>query len=825
MTDHGKTAVSRRTFVKGSALAGLGAATFGAASMFGCSSPAPEKPEEKPEQPKTPEAEPERVPTKASAAPMDDTVVWTHCAVNCGSCCALQCHVKDGEIAYVESDNTGSAELGEPQLRACLRGRSIRRWLQSPDRLNKPLKRVGKRGEGKFEEIEWDEALDTIASEMKRIRETYGDEAMTCHYSSGVCQGQVQANPVKRLLNLTGGQLNYYGSYSSAHISAAGTYTYGGGSYGSSFLTIQPGQLVVMFGDSPADTRMGGGAHTHDFAYVRETTGCRVINIDPRMTDTTCGQGGEWIPIRPGTDGALCAALAYEIINNGWADEEFLHTYCVGYDEETLPESAKGKNASYKDYILGNGPDGTPKTPAWAAAITLIPEKRIVDLAREMHESDPCYICQGYGPQRRANGEITARAIMVLPQLLGQIGKPGTSDGRREGSMSVGLGMIPTGENPVKTNIPTFEWPNAILHGEELTALNAGVRGADKMSASIKLIWNYAGNCLTNQHSDINYTHDILADESLVEFIVTSEIFMTDSAKYSDIIIPDLTSQEQLSISSDGYSDNMIAVIFGAPVYEPKFERRGIYEVCADLADRLGVGEAFTEGKTREDWLRQIYDECREKHADWNMPTWEEGYKMGVWKRKPEVNLSLKAFVEDPVANPLKTPSGKIEIYSEKLAGFEETWELAEDEVVTALPIYDPGFLGYEACTEEYPLQITGFHYKAHTHSSYANNEVIQTAAHHVAWVNPIDAEARGIKDGDTIRVFNDCGEIRIEAKVTPRVIPGNVSIPQGMWHDADMAGDKVDHGGCINTLTKYRPSPLAKANPQHSNIGQIAKA
>lgn len=418
MTNHAKTSVSRRTFVKGSALAGLSAAVLGNASAFGYAY-----------------ADEKDNAAAAEAAPAEESIVWTHCAVNCGSCCALQCHVQDGEIKYVESDNTGSSEFEEPQLRACLRGRSIRRWLQSPDRLNVPMKRVGKRGEGKFEEISWDEALDTIASEMKRIRETYGDEAMTSHYSSGVCQGQVQANPVKRLLNLTGGFLNYYGSYSSAHIAAAGTYTYGGGTYGSSFLTLQPGQLVVMFGDSPADTRMGGAAHTKDFAYMRETMGCRVINIDPRMTDTTCGQGGEWIPIRPGTDGALCAALAYEIINNGWADEEFLHTYCVGYDEETLPESAKGQNASYKDYILGNGPDGTPKTPAWAAAITLIPEQRIIDLAREMHEADPVYICQGYGPQRRANGEITARAIMVLPQLLGQMGKPGTSDGRREGSV------------------------------------------------------------------------------------------------------------------------------------------------------------------------------------------------------------------------------------------------------------------------------------------------------------------------------------------------------------------------------------------------------
>ena len=100
-----------------------------------------------------------------------------------------------------------------------------------------------------------------------------------------------------------------------------------------------------------------------------------------------------------------------------------------------------------------------------------------------------------------------------------------------------------------------------------------------------------------------------------------------------------------------------------------------------------------------------------------------------------------------------------------------------------------------------------------------------RTAAHHELWINPVDAEERGIADGDEVRVFNDRGELRIIAKVTPRIIPGTVAMPQGMWHDADMNGDKIDHGGCINTVTIYRPSPLAKANPQHSNICQVAKA
>ncbi len=801
--------VSRRSFVKGSALAGLGlaAAGGGAFSLFGCSSQGGGQ---------TGGSEP---------AESTETVVWTHCAVNCGSTCALQCHIKDGDIAWIESDNTGSAEMDQPQLRACLRGRSLRRWLQDPDRLNYPMKRSegSKRGEGKYEQISWDEAIDTIASELKRIRETYGDEAITIHYASGVSSGLMGNAVVNRLINLTGGYLNYYGSYSSAHISAAGTYTYGGGTYGSNFLTLQDNELVVMFGNSPADTRMGGGGHTHDFAWMREAKNLEVINIDCRMNDTVCGQGGEWIPIRPGTDGALCAALAYEIINNGWADEEFLHTYCVGYDEESMPESAAGQNKSYKDYILGTGYDMVAKTPEWASAITLIPADKIRELAEKIGTTKPVYICQGYGSQRHANGEITSRAIMVLPQLVGQIGLPGTTDGRREGKSAFALSSFPAGENPVKTSLPTFMWPDAILHGEELTSLNAGVQNAEKLSSSIKFIFNYAGNTLTNQHSDINYTHDLLADDTLCEFIVTSEVFMTDSAKYSDIIIPDLTLQEQYSLSANGYADNMEAIIYGSPVYEAKFERRGIYEVCTDIADKLGVKDEFTEGKTREDWLRQILDESREKYPE--LPDWDTGMAQGVWKRTPEATISLEAFIKDPEANPLKTESGKIQIYSEKLAGFAETWELAEDEVISPIPEFDPGFESYVNLTEEYPLLITGFHYKAHTHSSYANNEIIQTAAHHQAWINPVDAEARGIKDGDTVSVFNERGDLRIEAKVTPRVIPGTVAIPQGMWHEADMAGDRVDHGGCINTITIYRPSPLAKANPQHSNIGQVKKA
>jgi Tat-targeted selenate reductase subunit YnfE len=753
-----------------------------------------------------------------------ETIVWNHCAVNCASVCALQCHVQDGEITYVESDNVGAPELGNAQARACLKGRSIRRWLNNPDRLMYPMKRTEgtKRGDEKYDQISWDEALDTIAEKLKYTIDTYGNEAVHFQYSSGVCSGAMMLGySITRLFNLLGGYLNYYGTYSSAQLTAGTLYTYGGGNAGSSLGNVQEGQLVVFFGANPAITRMGGGAHSHDYVQMLETKKPRVVIIDYRLNNSLA-LGGEWVPIRPGTDGALAAALAYIFITEGYTDDEFLHTYCVGYDEESLPESAPA-GSSFKSYILGES-DGTPKTPAWASAITQIPEQRIIDLGNEMGQADPVFICQGKGSERHSNGEITTRMVMVLPQLLGQIGKPGTSDGREPGTSSLPIGIFPVGENPIKTSIPCFKWPDAIRDMKSFTPLNSGLRGAESVGTNIKFIFNYAGNCLTNQHSDINTTHDLLRDESLVEFIVTSEVYMTDSAKYSDIIIPDLTTQEQVDVAALGGGE-MQGVVFAQPVYEPKFERRGIYEVCCDLAERLGVLDEFTEGgKTREDWCKEIYATFLESSP--NAPTWEDGVAMGIYKTgiTPNPIIKLKEFVEDPTANALPTESGLIQIYSEKLAEYAQTWELREDEIISAIPEFDPGFESYVNLDEKHPLIIAGFHHRSSTHSSYANNEIIQASLRHQVWINPADAETRSIEDGATVAITTDRGEIRIEAKVTPLIVPGAVGLAQGMWHDADMNGDRVDYGGCINTLTTERPSPLAKANPQHSNIGEVRK-
>lgn len=529
-------------------------------------------------------------------------------------------------------------------------------------------------------------------------------------------------------------------------------------------------------------------------------------------------------PIRTGTDAALASALVHEFIVDGKTDEAFLREYTVGWDEDTMPESAKGKNLSYKAYIMGEGEDKTEKTPEWAAQITQIPADKIRELARDLENAQAPFVAQGWGSQRHTNGEQTTRAICMIPIALGKIGLPGTNTGQREAEPPTYLvSQIPF-KNPIKTTLPVYEFVNAIDHGHEMTATNAGITGADKLGSDIKCLWNYAGNCLTNQHGDINYTHDILADESKCEFILVWDTVMTDSAKYADILLPDAMRSEQLNMQTQGYSEYYTGVTVGGPAQQAPGECRSSYDVCADIADSFGLKDAFTEGRTQEEWIQYLYEQGMAKDKD--MPSWEQIKAQGVYKRKCEPAIGLKDFRDDPKGKPLGTPSGKIEIYSETLANLNDTWELEKDEKIFALPEFDPGFQGYGSVTDEYPLYCSGFHHKSRTHSSFGFIEELQQAARQQVWINPADATPRHIENGDMCSVKSPAGEIRIEARVTNRIIPGTIGIPQGAWHDADMNGDKVDHGGCINTLTTYKPTPLAKGNgPSDSIIAQIAKA
>ena len=675
---------------------------------------------------------------RAAQAPVEEKAVWSSCTVNCGSRCLLRLHVKDDTVYWVESDTTGDDVYGNHQVRACLRGRSIRRRMNHPDRLKYPMKRVGKRGEGKFERISWDEALDTISDNLRRILKDYGNEAVHVLYGTGVDGGNItNSNVPYRLMNSCGGFLSRYGSYSTAQISAAMSYMFGAND-GNSPDDIANTKLVVMFGNNPAETRMSGGGVTYYVEQARERSNARMIVIDPRYNDTAAGREDEWLPIRPGTDGALACAIAWVLITENMVDQPFLDKYCVG-----------------------------------------------------------------------------------------NVGINGGNSGVREGSWDLGVEWFPMLENPVKTQISVFTWTDAIDHGTEMTAPRDGVRGKEKLDVPIKFLWCYASNTLINQHGDINHTHEVLQDDSKCEMIVGIDHFMTASAKYCDILLPDLMPTEQEDLISHESAGNMGYVILAQPATSAKFERKPIYWMLSEVAKRLGpdVYQTFTEGRSQHEWIKYLHAKTKERNPE--MPDYEEMKTTGIFKKKcPEEHyVAFRAFRVDPQANPLKTPSGKIEIYSERLAKIADTWELKKDEIIHPLPAYTPGFDGWDdPLRKTYPLQLTGFHYKARTHSSYGNIDVLQQACPQEVWINPIDAQARGIRHGDTVRVFNNNGEMLIAAKVTPRILPGVTAIGQGAWLKADMFGDRVDHGGSINILTSHRPSPLAKGNPSHSNLVQIEK-
>ena len=686
----------------------------------------------------------------------EERILWNSCNVNCGSRCALRVHVKDGVITRVETDNTGDDRYGMQQLRACPRGRSMRQRIYAEQRIPYPLRRVGNRGEGKFERISWEEAFKEIGQKLCGTIDTYGNEAVYLNYGTGALGSTMgkswppAATPVARLMNLVGGYLNHYSDYSTCQITVGMPYLYGGSWVdGNSLSDMENSELAVFFGNNPSETRMSG-CKAKTLQHARFTRNTRVIIIDPRYTDSMVSVGDEWIPIRPGTDAALSAALAYVMITEDLIDKPFLAKYTIGYDEESLPKGAPA-GSSYKSYILGQGPDKTPKTPAWASRITGIPPARIEKLAREIAGARPCFICQGWGPQRTTNGENISRAIGMLAVLTGNVGIKGGNTGARENAgYKLPMATFPTLENPVKTELSCFNWYQAIDDYKQMTATTAGIRGRERLIAPIKFIWNYAGNCLTNQHGDINYTHEVLSDESKCEFILVWDTVMTDSAKYADLLLPDAMRSEQMNLQTQGYSEYYTAVVVGTPAQEPPGECRSNYDVCADIADRFGLKDEFTEGRTHDDWVEYLYKKGAQ--ADDKMPSWEQIKEQGVYKRALEPAIGLKSFRDDPDEHPLATPSGKIEIYSETLAGLNDTWELAEDEVINPIPVFSEGFHGYGSVTSEFPLYCSGFHHKSRTHSSFGFIEELEKVARQQLCPRHCRHPARRVAQGGHVR-------------------------------------------------------------------------
>ena len=812
----------------------------------------------------------------ASAAEVEgmkdaDAVVWSACTVNCGSRCPLRLQVKDGTVVRVLPDNTGDDELGSQRVRACVRGRSIRHRIYNPDRLKHPLRRKAgtKRGDGEWEEISWDEALSDIATKMKDIKTRYGNEAFYINYGTGTLGSTMARSwppdeqPFARMMNCWGGYLDHYSDYSTTEITAAYPYFYGEWTASNSLDDAKNAKMQVFFGNNPLETRMSGGGQTFITQQTRRNSGVRTIVIDPRYSETAALLADEWVAVRPGTDAALIAGMIHVMLEENLHDQAFLDKYCLGFDEAHMPEGAPA-NASYRSYIEGKGQDGIEKTPEWAADLCGVPADQIRRLAREIAGAKPCAINQGWGPQRHANGENEARAIFLLACVTGNVGISGGGTGGREGAPSLGIASpFNSGtKNEQPHIISVFSWLDAIDHGEKMNTFNAGVcekpdvgvRAAKvpvdddgnptntQLTAPIKMVWQYSGNSVVNQTGQNNKSVEILQDDTKCELIVVCDIQMTVSARYADYVLPGTSAAEEFDLHPGENAGPMAYGIMSSQAIDPLYECKSIFDICGELAEKLGVADAYYEGKDREGWLRAAVDASREEDPE--LPTYDEWKKMGMYRRNAGSVIPLQEFREDPEANPVPTPSGKIEIYSERLAAMAKKWTWDEfrpaltGDVLTPLPEYTETWEGaLEArSSEKYPLQIIGHHYRQRTHSTYGNVDWMKEAHHQYLAINPVDATPRGIKNGDLVFAYNDRGTIRIEARVTERIVPGVVDLPQGAWYKPVSASEvappeganqalPVDVNGSVNTLTSLHPSPLAKGNAVHTTTVQVVKA
>ena len=755
-----------------------------------------------------------------------EQTIWNHCAANCGGRCALRFTIENGRAACVGSCAAETPD-GAPLPQACVRGRRMLAWAESPLRLKWPLKRTGPRGSGLYERISWDEAIEIACDKLRSVIDRFGNEAVFIAY--GTNANCTTARPFNRLMNCLGGYLSRYNDYSCAQATWAAHYCYGmEPDDGSSFSQAFSADLAIAFGANPVVANDGGANVGAQWRRLVKQAGTRVVVIDPRKSESVMGNA-EWLPIVPGTDAALVAALAHEFICNGAIDLDFLHEYCVGFDEETMPADYRGRRMSYRDYVMGQGYDCIEKTPEWAEGICGIPAERIRSLARAIAGARRLHVLSGWGPQRRSNGEWSAWAAMALPCLVGQVGLEGTSNGLYPWHHRVLSSSLPEGRNPVAASIPVFETIHAVEHGEAMTAENAGVRGAARLRHGIKYLINYAGNSLTNQHSDVRHSHEVLADETACEFILGIDTVMTDSLKYADVIFPDLLRFEQQSQTSGGADWGHI--VTGRPVPTPRDEQKSAYEMARLMAARLGVEQEFTLGRTEGEWIRALYDETRESQPELGLPEYEQAEHAGIVNVWRGPRIALEAFRESPTSQPLTTASGKIELFSEQLLHDTAGWRLREGDTLACLdtlapiPVCIPEWTDAGIPNAERPLRLTGFHGRARIHSSWGFDEKLKSMFPQVVYLNERDAAKRGIADGDEVLVENDQGALRLPAKLTSGIVEGAAAISQGAWYNARIEdGREVDVGGNINTLATYRPSPLAKGNPQHTNICQVRK-
>jgi molybdopterin guanine dinucleotide-containing S/N-oxide reductase-like protein len=461
----------------------------------------------------------------------------------------------------------------------------------------------------------------------------------------------------------------------------------------------------------------------------------------------------------------------------------------LGLDEAHLPAGAP-LGSSYSSYLFGLS-DGVVKTPEWAEAITGVPAETIRRLAREFATQKPAALHCGYAPGRTRYGEQFHRAAYTLAAITGNVGIPGGNSGCSGGAKPRIKGSMPIGPNPAGAKVASNLLADVLARGK-----------AGGYPADIKLIYSAFGNLL-NQCGNVNKA---VAALDTVEFIVVHDHFETPLGRHADILLPATTFWERNDMHVP-WSGTGHYTFFMRQAIAPVGESRNDLDILEDLARRLGV-EGYNDKKDVE-WLRKF---CEGTEIDDF-----EAFQAGGLARLPAPD-DLVAFakeVRNPERHPFSTPSGKIEVYSMSIAATPDVYGLgAIPAIPTWIPPVEPD--------PRHPLMLCNGKSRARTHSIHDNQEILARADRREVWINAQDAAARGIADGQLVRVFNGRGATVLPAHVTDRIARGVAAMKEGVWFSP--SADGTDTRGCPNVLTEDSSSP-AGASTYNTCLVEIVPA
>ncbi len=699
----------------------------------------------------------------------------------------------------------GTARILNPAVRAG--------WLEG---------RGGERGRDPFVEVSWDEVIDLIAGELNRVRSQHGNEAIFAGSYGWASAGRFHhaQSQLKRFLNVQGGFVSSKGNYSFNAALVALPHIVGDGFRqhvaDATRWSVISGHcdLVVLFGGLPMRNMQicDGGASRHRMAGNLDDcvrNGVRFVNISPLRSDVDSRLDAEWLPPRPGTDTAIMMGVAHTLVTEGLHDQEFLDRHTVGFEKVSA-------------YLCGES-DGVPKDAEWASRQSGIDAERIRRLAREMAGGRTMIGCAA-GLQRADHGEQPLWMTVTLAAVLGQIGLPG-------GGYTIGYGVnghignvnrpfrwgsFPQGENRVETFIPVAMISEMLLN----PLASYRYEGRTLRFPDIRMVW-WAGGNPFHHHQDLNRLRRAFQKP---ETIIVNEVNWTATARHADIVLPVAAPLERSDFGA-GQSDNILVPM--PRITRPPGNARVEFEIYAELSERLGSRDEFTGGLSADGWLGRLWEETRDagRNAGIELPDWKT-FMAGDIVELPDPSpdrVFLSEFRADPEACPRPTPSGRIELFSETVAGFD-------------LPDCPGHAFWTQPCArasvtagDAFPLALISGQPGTRLHSQHDNGALSMSqkiAGREPVLVHPDDAGARGIADGDVVELFNDRGRCLAGARVSGDVRKGVVFLWTGAWYDPDLDHpEHRDRHGNPNVLTHdLRTSEFSQSPAAHSAMVDMRK-